>query len=136
MGDLTIKKFPVQPKILFMGTPEFAVPSLKALIENSHKVVAVITQPDRPKGRGKNIVPSPVKRVAMAYGLEVLQPEKASAPQFCEIIRKKHPDLLVVVAFGQILNKALLDIPSWGSSISMLPFYPSIEAPPPYNGRF
>jgi methionyl-tRNA formyltransferase len=124
--DLTKKKFPVRPKIVFMGTPEFAVPALKALIEYSHEVVAVITQPDRPKGRGKKIVPSPVKRVAMAYGLEVLQPEKASAPQFCEIIRGKRPDLLVVVAFGQILKKNLLDIPSWGVlniHASLLPKY-------------
>ena len=109
-----------------MGTPEFAVPALKALIEHSHEVVAVITQPDRPKGRGKKIVPSPVKRVALAYGLEVLQPEKASAPQFCEIIREKRPDLLVVVAFGQILKKNSLTFPLGGFSISMPPFCPSI----------
>jgi methionyl-tRNA formyltransferase len=109
-----------------MGTPQFAVPALKALIEYSHEVIAVITQPDRPKGRGKKIVPSPVKRAAMAYGLEVVQPEKASAPQFCEIIRAKQPDLLVVVAFGQILKKDLLDIPSWGVlniHASLLPKY-------------
>ena len=126
MEDLTKKKFPVRPKIVFMGTPEFAVPALKALIEHSHEVVAVITQPDRPKGRGKKIIPSPVKRVAMAYGLEVLQPEKASAPQFCEIIRGRQPDLLVVVAFGQIIKKDLLDIPCWGVlniHASLLPKY-------------
>ena len=109
-----------------MGTPEFSVPALKALIEHGHEVLAVITQPDRPKGRGKKIVPSPVKQVATAYGLEVLQPDKASSPQFCEIIRGKRPYLLVVVAFGQILKKNLLDIPSWGVlniHASLLPKY-------------
>jgi methionyl-tRNA formyltransferase len=124
--DLTKKRFPARPKIVFMGTPEFAVPALKTLIENGHEVLSVITQPDRPKGRGKKIVPSPVKQAATAYELEVLQPEKASAPQFCEIIRGKRPDLLVVVAFGQILKKNLLDIPSWGVlniHASLLPKY-------------
>ena len=109
-----------------MGTPEFSVPALKALIEHGHEVLAVITQPDRPKGRGKKIIPSPVKQVATAYGLEVLQPDKASSPQFCEIIRGKRPYLLVVVAFGQILKKNLLDIPSWGVlniHASLLPKY-------------
>ena len=70
-----------------MGTPDFAVPSLKALMEHGDNVQAVVTQPDRPRGRGRKMVPSPVKQAAAGYGLEVLQPENASDRQFCEIIR-------------------------------------------------
>ena len=68
--------FPAYPKIVFMGTPDYAVPSLEALIKQGHTVQAVVTQPDRPKGRSKKLVPSPVKRVATGFGLEILQPEK------------------------------------------------------------
>jgi methionyl-tRNA formyltransferase len=119
-------KFPVRPRLIFLGTPDFAVPPLKALVEHGHNLLAVVTQPDRPKGRGKKVVPSPVKRVAMDYGLEVMQPEKASAQEFCEEIRGKGPDLLVVVAFGQILKKDLLEIPRWcvlNIHASLLPKY-------------
>ena len=126
MEELAQKKIPERPKIVFMGTPEFAVPALKALLENGHDVLAAVTQPDRPRGRGKKIAQSPVKQAAMACGLEVLQPENASARQFCEIIRDKAPDLLVVVAFGQILKKEILGIPSWGAlniHASLLPQY-------------
>lgn len=109
-----------------MGTPDFAVPSLKALIEHGHNVLAVVTQPDRPRGRGRKMRPSPVKQLALDYGIEILQPEKASAPEFCQQIRHKHPDLLVVVAFGQILKTELLEIPRWGAlniHASLLPKY-------------
>ncbi len=109
-----------------MGTPEFAVPGLRALIEHGHDVLTVVTQPDRPKGRGRKVVPSAVKQAAVEYGIEVLQPEKASEQKFCEAIRTKAPDLLVVVAFGQILKKYLLDIPRWGGlniHASLLPRY-------------
>lgn len=117
---------PGRPKIIFMGTPDFALPSLNALLEHGHNVVAVVTQPDRPKGRGRKVVLSPVKRAALDLGLHVLQPEKASDPQFCEVIREKTPDILIVVAFGQILRKVLLDIPCWGAlniHASLLPRY-------------
>ncbi|RPJ19129.1 MAG: methionyl-tRNA formyltransferase, partial [Desulfobacteraceae bacterium] len=98
----------------FMGTPDFAVPTLKTLISHGHHVLAVVTQPDRPKGRGKKLTAPPVKELAMKHGIEVLQPEKASNDLFCAEIRAKESDLIVVVAFGQILKKKLLDIPRWG----------------------
>lgn len=119
-------KFPAHPRIIFMGTPEFAVPALKALVENDHSVLSVVTQPDRPRGRGRKLVPSPVKQAAMQYGLEILQPEKAFNNEFCAIIREKAPDVLVVVAYGQILKKELLEIPHWGAlniHASLLPKY-------------
>jgi len=108
------ERLPLHPKIIFMGTPEFAVPTLEALVKDGQKVQAVVTQPDRPKGRGKRMTSPPVKLFALECGLDVLQPEKASDPGFCEVIRKKRPDLIIVVAFGQILRKGLLEIPPWG----------------------
>jgi methionyl-tRNA formyltransferase len=120
------KKFPHKPNIIFMGTPDFAVPSLQALVDSGYRVLAVVTQPDRPKGRGKKLSPSPVKRVALGYQLEVLQPEKVSDPRFCEIIGAMGPDLIIVVAFGQILKKGILSMPPWGVlniHASLLPKY-------------
>jgi methionyl-tRNA formyltransferase len=102
------------------------VPALKALVENGHDVIAAVTQPDRPKGRGKKVVASPVKHAATAFGLKVLQPASVSASQFLEIIDDLGPDLLIVVAFGQILKRALLDIPNFGViniHASLLPKY-------------
>ncbi|MEA1868003.1 MAG: methionyl-tRNA formyltransferase [Thermodesulfobacteriota bacterium] len=98
-------------KIVFMGTPEFAVPVLKALREGPNQVVAVVTQPDRPKGRGRQLKPSPIKVLAEKAGIAVLQPEKARSPEFLSQIRALAPDLLVVAAYGQILSQELLDIP-------------------------
>ena len=118
--------FPAQPKIIFMGTPEFSIPSLKAMIDHGRNVQAVITQPDRPKGRGRKMVSSPIKQVAVQNRLEVLQPEKASDEQFCDLIRGKALDILIVVAFGQLLKKNLLTIPRWGVlniHASILPKY-------------
>ncbi|MBW2022785.1 MAG: methionyl-tRNA formyltransferase [Deltaproteobacteria bacterium] len=109
-----------------MGTPDFAVPALRALIETEVILLAVVTQPDRPKGRGRKLAPPPVKQVALEEGLQVLQPERASSPEFCEEIRKMSPDLIVVVAFGQILKKNLLEVPTWGAlniHASLLPKY-------------
>jgi methionyl-tRNA formyltransferase len=120
------KKFPHNPNIIFMGTPDFAVPSLQALVDGGYGVLAVVTQPDRPKGRGRKLSPSPVKRVALDYQLELLQPEKVSDPQFCEIIEAMGPDLIILVAFGQILKKDILSIPPWGAlniHASLLPKY-------------
>ena len=97
-----------------MGTPEFAVPTLQALIDSGHHVSAVVTQPDKPKGRGRKREAPPVKQIAQAHHIEVLQPEKASEDGFCDIMRRKEPDLIIVVAFGQILKKKLLIIPRWG----------------------
>jgi methionyl-tRNA formyltransferase len=109
-----------------MGTPSFAVPALQALLDHGYNVVTVVTQPDRPKGRGRNLAPPPVKEAALRHGLEILQPERASSPDFGEAMRDRNPDLLVVLAFGQILRKPLLRIPEWGAlniHASLLPKY-------------
>jgi methionyl-tRNA formyltransferase len=114
MTEIPTEPFPGRPKLIFMGTPAFAVPTLEALISQGHNVLAVVTQPDRPKGRGKKLAAPAVKELALEHGIEVLQPGKASDDLFCAEIRAKEPDLIVVVAFGQILKKKLLDIPKWG----------------------
>jgi methionyl-tRNA formyltransferase len=114
MTEIPAEPFPGPPRLIFMGTPDFAVPTLEALLSHGHHVLAVVTQPDRPKGRGKRLTAPPVKELALKHRIEVLQPEKASEDLFCAQIRKKEPDLIVVVAFGQILRKKLLDIPRWG----------------------
>lgn len=126
MTGLFKEKFPSQPRLIFMGTPQFAVPSLEALINKGHKILAVVTQPDRPKGRGRKRVPSPVKALALRHQMEVLQPQKASDDFFCDQIREMGPDLIIVVAFGQILKKKLLILPEWGViniHASLLPKY-------------
>lgn len=113
-------------RIVFMGTPEFACPTLQVLIDRGENVVAVVTQPDRPKGRGQQMQAPPVKELAQKYGIPVLQPLKVRAPEAIEEIRALKPDLIVVVAFGQILPKALLDIPPKGCinvHASLLPRY-------------
>ena len=112
-------------KIVFMGTPDFAVPCFKILNEN-YEVIAVITQPDRPKGRGQKLTPSPIKEYALEHNLTVLQPEKIKTSETEEQLKKLAPDLIVVVAFGQILSKAILDIPQLGCinvHASLLPKY-------------
>jgi methionyl-tRNA formyltransferase len=113
-------------RIVFMGTPEFACPTLRTLIERGEQVVAVVTQPDRPKGRGQQTLPPPVKLLAQEHGIPVLQPVKVRHPDAIEEIRLLSPDLIVVVAFGQILPKALLEIPARGCinvHASLLPRY-------------
>ncbi|MDO9558735.1 MAG: methionyl-tRNA formyltransferase [Syntrophales bacterium] len=116
----------MKPKILFMGTPEFAVPSLKILLEQDHCVIGVVTQPDRPKGRGKQPAPPPLKVFAEAHRLPVLQPERVRSPEFLELFRQLTSDLVVVVAFGQILPKEMLERPRLGCinvHPSLLPRY-------------
>ncbi len=98
-------------RIIFMGTPDFAVPALKALTGSRHEVVLVISQPDRSKGRSAKPVPTPVKACALEAGIPVLQPEKVRNPEVLEQIRERKPDVIVVAAYGQILPQALLDIP-------------------------
>ena len=113
-------------KIVFMGTPEFAVAPLQALHDSGHEVLAVVTQPDRPKGRGRKLTPPPVKAAVEQYGYPVLQPETVRSNQFHEQMAQLAPDLYIVVAFGQILPQSLLDIPSMGSinvHASLLPRY-------------
>ena len=104
-------------KLVFFGTPDFAVPSLEAFVRSHHEIAGVVTQPDRPKGRGRKVVPSPVKRVAQQQGLPVLQPEKASTPEFLRTMRAIVPDLIVVVAYGEILKRELLDLPERGAAL-------------------
>lgn len=112
--------------MIFMGTPEFACPTLLALIERGEQLAAVVTQPDRPKGRGQRLMPPPVKELAIRHGIPVLQPHKVRDPDFIDTLRGMRPDVIVVVAFGQILPKALLDIPPHGCinvHASLLPRY-------------
>ncbi|NIK68582.1 methionyl-tRNA formyltransferase [Paenibacillus sp. BK720] len=101
-------------RIVFMGTPEFAVPSLRLLIEQGYDVVAAVSQPDRPKGRKRVLTPPPLKEAALALGLPVLQPERMRSPESVAAIAELQPDLIVTAAYGQILPKALLDIPRLG----------------------
>jgi methionyl-tRNA formyltransferase len=115
MENLSFEGFPARPRLIFMGTPDFAVPTLQAILDHDGRVMAVVTQPDKPQGRGKKIASSPVKRLALGRKIQVLQPENASSPSFCDQIQAMKPDLIIVVAFGQILKKRLLDIPKWGA---------------------
>ena len=99
--------------VVFMGTPEFAVPTLEALVKE-HNVTAVVTQPDKPKGRGKKMMFSAVKEKALEYGLTVYQPEKVKDSDFVQVLKELAPDIMVVVAFGQILSEEILNIPKYG----------------------
>ena len=101
-------------RLVFFGSSDFAYPSLKALIHSRHQIKGVITQPDRPKGRGRQIHPLSVKTLALEKGLGVEQPQKASSPRNIEFIRHIKPDIIVVVAYGQILSRDLLAIPTHG----------------------
>ena len=92
-------------RIVFMGTPEFAQASLQKLIETGHNIVGVFTQPDKPKGRGKEMQPTPVKEAAMKHGIPVYQPKKIRDPECVEELRKYNADVMVVIAFGQIIRK-------------------------------
>lgn len=100
-------------RVIFMGTPNFAVPSLEALLQY-HEVVLVVTQPDKPKGRGKKMAFSPIKECALQHNIPVLQPAKVREPEFVEKLRKYQPDLIAVTAFGQILTEDILSIPKYG----------------------
>ena len=113
-------------KIVFMGTPDFAVGALEALVEAGHDVVAVVTQPDKPKGRGKEMQVTPVKAYAMKHNSGVFQPVKIKTPEAVEILKGYGADLFVVAAFGQILSKEILDMPKYGCvniHASLLPKY-------------
>ncbi|MGQ0646403.1 MAG: methionyl-tRNA formyltransferase [Gemmatimonadaceae bacterium] len=112
-------------RILFWGTPEFATPALRAIVGEGHDVVAVVTQPDRPQGRHRSVlVPSPVKAVALEEGIPVLQPEKPRGDAFIASLRALAPDLSVVVAYGHILVRDIIDLPqlgTWNIHASLLP---------------
>lgn len=101
-------------KIVFMGTPDFAVPTLEALVNSDHQVVGVVTQPDKPKGRGGAVQFSPIKESALANNIPVYQPVKVKEPAFIKVLEELAPDVIVVVAFGQILSKSILNLPKYG----------------------
>lgn len=113
-------------QIVFLGTPEFAVPSLKGLAEAGHNVQVVFTQPDRPKGRGNQLAASPVKEAAIELGFRVLQPERIRRPEQVAAIAELKPELMVVVGYGQIIPQGIIDIPAHGIlnvHASLLPKY-------------
>ena len=114
-------------RIVFMGTPDFAIGSLQALCESGkHEILAVVTQPDRPKGRGNKLLQTPVKEYALEQGLTVYQPQKVKTPEFVELLHELQPELIVVAAFGQFLSKEILELPKYGCinvHASLLPKY-------------
>ena len=106
--------------IVFMGTPDFAVPSLQALLAGPDRVAAVVCQPDRARGRGRKVSPPPVKVVAEQAGLPVLQPDSVRTPDFIKTLRAYAPDLLVVVAYGRILPEPLLRLAPLGAILRLM----------------
>lgn len=112
-------------KVVFMGTPDFSVPALEKIAQH-HQVQAVVTQQDRPKGRGHKMQYTPVKEKALELNIPVFQPEKVKNPEFVDILKEMNPDVIVVIAFGQILSKEILDLPKYGCinvHASLLPEY-------------
>lgn len=118
----------LHPRILFMGTPAFALPALEQLFIRNYPVLGVVTQPDRPQGRGQKEVAPPVKLLAQKLGLPVFQPEKVKDPSFIEILHNLQPEMIVVAAYGQILPKAVIDFPP----LKCLNIHPSLL--PKYRG--
>lgn len=113
-------------RVVFMGTPDFSVGTLKALVEAGHEVVGVVSQPDKPKGRGKAMQPTPVKEAALELGLPVWQPKKVRDPEFLQVLEELHPEAIVVVAFGQIIPDSILNLAPLGCinvHASLLPKY-------------
>jgi methionyl-tRNA formyltransferase len=124
-GNGVSEAFPSRPRIVFLGTPEFAVPTLKTLLDEGYEILCVVTQPDRPRGRGQKLTPPPVKIFAQERQFKVLQTEKLDE-RFLEGLLSLHPDLLVVVAFGQIIPGKVLSAAQWGAiniHASLLPKY-------------
>ena len=113
-------------KIIFMGTPRFSVPALNALHENDYDVALIVTPPDRPRGRGRKVTPSALKRTALNLGYQVVQPLSIRTVEFADTIKELKPDFLVVIAFGHILSENLLALPRIGTiniHASLLPKY-------------
>jgi methionyl-tRNA formyltransferase len=113
-------------RLVFMGTPEFAEPSLRLLKETGYRIKGVFTQPDRPAGRGKKLKASPVKVLAESLGFTIFQPLKINTPEMLEVLRELNPECIVVVAYGQILSKEILSLPRYGCinvHASLLPAY-------------
>ena len=120
-------------KVLFWGTPDFAVPSLRAVDDEGFDVVGVVTQPDRPAGRGRRLTPSPVKEAALALGIPVLTPERPRGDDFLGPIRDLAPDLSIVVAYGHILRREVLDVPPLGSINVHASLLPELRGAAPIN---
>lgn len=113
-------------RVVFMGTPDFSVGTLRELVKAGHEVVGVVSQPDKPKGRGKSLMPTPVKEAALELGLPVYQPKKVRDPEFLEVLRELAPEVIVVVAFGQMIPESILELPPYGCinvHASLLPKY-------------
>jgi methionyl-tRNA formyltransferase len=113
-------------RIVFFGTPAFAIPTLKSLLQGPDELAAVVTQPDREKGRGRKVIPSPVKELALQHGITLFQPGRVKEEAFQEKLKALQPELIVVVAYGQILPKSILIIPQYGAvniHASLLPQY-------------
>jgi methionyl-tRNA formyltransferase len=120
-------------KVVFMGTPGFAVPALKKLHEFGHEIKLVVTQPDRPSGRGKKLKESDVKQAAQELGLNVFQPQKIKEKENVEILKKCSPDVIVVVAYGQILGREILEVPKYGCINVHASLLPSLRGAAPLN---
>ena len=120
-------------RILFWGTPAFAVPSLRALGEGGHDIVGVVTQPDRPAGRGRKLRASAVKEEALDQSFRILEPESARSDGFVEEIAALGADLSVVVAYGQILSREVLDVPAKGSVNLHASLLPPLRGAAPIN---
>lgn len=116
----------VSLKIVFMGTPDFAAGALRALIAAGHEITAVVTQPDKPRGRSKELQPSPVKQCALEHGIKVMQPGRIRTPEAVAELKECPADVYIVAAFGQILSREILEIPPYGClniHASLLPKY-------------
>ena len=120
-------------RVVFWGTPEFALPSLDALLESKHEVAAVVTQPDRPAGRGRSLRAPPVKELAQSQGLPVLQPEKARGDEFMAQLRDLAPEISIVAAYGQILRPEVLELPARGSYNVHASLLPKLRGAAPIN---
>jgi methionyl-tRNA formyltransferase len=116
-----------------MGTPEFAVPSLKALHESHHHIALVVTQPDRPKGRGRNVIPPPIKTLASNLNFPVVQPQSLKTKEFEDLVTGLKPDIITVVAFGQILTENILSFPRLGTINVHASLLPKYRGPAPIN---
>jgi methionyl-tRNA formyltransferase len=121
-------------RILFWGTPEFAAPPLRALIGEGFEVVGVVTQPDKPQGRSREIIPSPVKKIATEEDLPIFQPKTARDPELLEMLNVIKPDISIVVAYGQILPKNIIDLPAKGTLNIHASLLPALRGAAPIQG--
>ena len=119
--------------VIFMGTPEFAVPTLEKLHENGYDVKLVVTQPDKPSGRGKKLKKSEVKEKAEELGLDIFQPDKIKRQENIEVLKNCEPDFIIVVAYGQLLNKEILDLPKYGCINVHASLLPKLRGAAPLN---